>query len=501
MSLVKPVRGAQLNKNHTLSGYLFYCLLMNEGTGNRIMDYSSRKSIDEFYGSPSWLSGKFGACLSFNGANDYIDSGIKINTSQNWSITGWARIADKAPGGSLDNTQSIFGSHQLNRFYFGFRPNGNYFFGYGSAYKESTPSDEVSDDIWFQWTLVGDNGLARLYIDARQVDTLSYSGMGVQLYSNLIGARRGSASPFNPELYFQGDIDNIMLFNRALSAREIAWLYREPYAMFDNDGRARLLSFPVTIVPLAGSINAQLLLTGELNTTCKTERLEKSWLLDVLANGMTGNAFKLSTALSMSWFWMRNTGCSTLYRGMSLEEIDFTHILKTAGLDAEIISPPEFCEHETDTAYYYVLRRFNKIGHSEKTINAAVKLSLDFNGDIEKNRPNPVFTSTAEIIDGDKVQLSWFYCPLEQESQPGSFKIYFDNGSGQVDYECAIADIKYTGRKLYRFQSSSLGAGTYLFAIRAMDFNSTENNSLKQIKVQIKNTNPVSIEIIEAECV
>jgi hypothetical protein len=271
--------------------------------------------------------------------------------------------------------------------------------------------------------------------------------------------------------------------------------------MFDTGIDAKTLSFPVNIMLISGNINANSRLVGKLETINKTENLEKTWMLDVLNNGMAGNAFHLGTAMSMGWFWMRNSGCKVLYRGRNIEEMDFPNILKTAHPDEEIISPPEFCEHDKLTSYYYVVRRFNKVGNPEKTISAAVRLALDANGDIEKNRPNSVLTSAAEIIEGDKVRLSWIYCPLYQKAKPSCFKIYFDNGSGQIDNENPISEIPYIGPKLYRFKSPTLNMGTHLFAIKVADSYGVEENSLAKIKVQIEVTRPMSLDIMSAKII
>ena len=311
----------------------------------------------------------------------------------------------------------------------------------------------------------------------------------------------GRAGDSTPGYYFPGRVGCVFTWNRALTDDEIAWLYREPYVMFDAGHSAKSLSFPIAIVPVSGTINVKTKLSGKLGTTDKTRRLEKSWMLDVLTNGMTGNAFNLSTALSMGWFWMRSSGCSVLYKGRNIDEIDFSHTLKVSQADALTISPPGFCVHDKDVTYYYVVRRFNKAGQIEKTIDAAVKLSLDSNGDIEENQPNSVLTISAEVIENDKAQLSWIYCPLSQKAKPVCFRIYFDNGSGQIDYENPISEIAYVGQKLYRFKSSSLDIGSYLFAIRVADSCKVEDNSTKQIKVQIANTNPLSIRVFDAESI
>jgi hypothetical protein len=133
----------------------------------------------------------------------------------------------------------------------------------------------------------------------------------------------------------------------------------------------------------------------------------------------------------------------------------------------------------------------------ERTISAAVKVSLDSNGNLEVNRPNAIFTSSAVVLDGNKVRMKWFYCPLVQKSVPACFRIYYDNGSGQIDYENSIAENEYIKRSDYEFISQSLDSKTYLFAIRVINEDGDKNLSTKQIKVQIKDNSPPSVEIVD----
>ena len=81
------------------------------------------------------------------------------------------------------------------------------------------------------------------------------------------------------------------------------------------------------------------------------------------------------------------------------------------------------------------------------------------------------------------------------------FKIYCDGGTGQIDYENSIAAIDYAGRKFYSYQSNTLDAGTYLFAIRAKDADGTENESLAGIRIELNVTSPIAIEILSSEAV
>lgn len=229
--------------------------------------------------------------------------------------------------------------------------------------------------------------------------------------------------------------------------------------------------------------------------------METKWLKEALFAGMTANAFKLGTVLTCGWFWPRVTGCSVLYRGKSMERIDFTNILVVGEAGVSEISPPSYVQHNSSSTYFYVIRRVNNCGYEEHTLAAAVKLSIEADGELAKPQPNNIFEARAKQVDGNKIQLVWYYCPIEQQSSPACFKVYYDAGTGQINYENPIATIYYAGRRFYSYQSDTLEASKYLFCIRAEDAAGVENASLAEITIQLDTTSPSAVNILSAETI
>jgi len=229
--------------------------------------------------------------------------------------------------------------------------------------------------------------------------------------------------------------------------------------------------------------------------------METLWLKEALFAGMTANAFKLGTILTLGWFWPRITGCSVLYRGSSMKAIDFANILTVTEADAREISPPIYIQHNNSSTYFYVIRRVNNCGDQECTLSATAKVAIDTDGELAQPQPNSIFEVRAEQVAGNKIQLVWFYCPIDQKSKPACFKVYYDAGTGQIDYENSIAVIHYVGQTFYNYQSDTLDTNRYLFAIRAKDVTGTENASLAQLSIQLNATSPDAINILSTEAV
>jgi hypothetical protein len=320
---------------------------------------------------------------------------------------------------------------------------------------------------------------------------------------------------------WNGKMEYVIAYNRALSAEEAKWLHREPFAIFERPISPQSIRVPIAVVSLTGSASAQSAASATLKSLRKIsgtvtstpditallesvrglQEIERNWLREALFNGTTANAFKLGTTLSLGWFWARVAGCSVLYRGLTMEQIDFTNMVTVAGQNACLISPPSYLPHASNSTYFYVIRRFNNCGCQEHTLTAAVKVSVDASGELGKPQPNKVFYSRAEQVGGNKVGLVWFYCPLEQKSQPVCFNVYYDSRTGQVNYETPLAKINYQGQKFYSYESEALETGRYLFAVKPEDAAGIQHSSLARLAIELDGDGPDAINILRAEFV
>ncbi len=228
--------------------------------------------------------------------------------------------------------------------------------------------------------------------------------------------------------------------------------------------------------------------------------MDRMFLKEVLFYGASANAFKLGTVLTGGWFWVRVSGCTLLYRGEDISAIDFNNILAAGDIGAEQIQPPAYIHHDSSSVYFYVVRRVSNFGMAEQTFSAAVKVAIDDDGDLTSPKPNSIIELKAEQLADDKVRLIWFYCPLGQKSKPACFKIYYDAGTGQINYENPLATVKYAGRKFYSYISSSLNTGTYLFAIKAEDSAGAQSLPV-QIRIQVSGATLETITILEIQAI
>ena len=202
---------------------------LDEGSGTTTTDSSAGQS-GTFVGSPTWVTGHSGMALSFTGGN-YISvaAGGGVNFAANQSFSGfcWVRSTD-----TTGTPQKRLFGIDLNA------PNGYLWFnwknGYtylethdnnGTNWQSNTGSINLADGNWHHVGFVVDrtNNQTRLYIDGQLSTTTTYSASaGTYQNSNnrsfCIGSQFGSNS-------FTGTIDDVRIYNRALSASEITQLY------------------------------------------------------------------------------------------------------------------------------------------------------------------------------------------------------------------------------------------------------------------------------------
>jgi len=218
---------------------------------------------------------------------------------------------------------------------------------------------------------------------------------------------------------------------------------------------------------------------------------------DSLFEGDSANGAKLCLGLTGGDFWARVAGCQNLYRGPNAETIDFDTILATTDMDEGSITVPDFAVHQADSSYIYVLRRANICGYEEWTFRAVIKVSFDGQGNLIEPGCNDVFTLTARQVAGPKVQLLWLYFPIGQGVGPVSFNIYWDSGTGRIDYETALGCLDYTGPRYYGFETDVLSESKYQFCIRGVLKGGQENDDLGTIRIQLREATPDGVGLLE----
>jgi hypothetical protein len=164
-----------------------------------------------------------GGTMVFDGTNDYVETGVPILTSDaSYTMVAWAKSsvsgfqnrlmgnADSTVG--LSGTDIIWGANSVNKIYVVRRGGGSY--------------DMISSDIsnlltaWHQITVTYDHtGVGSiLYVDNIQV--ANNTGLGFNCSLPFRIGRDGNGND-----RFQGNVSNVLLYNRALTESEVTQNY------------------------------------------------------------------------------------------------------------------------------------------------------------------------------------------------------------------------------------------------------------------------------------
>jgi hypothetical protein len=178
--------------------------------------------INQDYAAWCWKGGGLlNKSASFNGSSSYIDTSLSV-ASNAGSVSLWVK--------TTDTTASFFGTNSnsdTNRFYFGVR-DSKFWIGAGNTQSYTVSASNLIDGNWHNVVLALDGSTAKYYLDGAStpVASTSYSGGGVCDLNPVIGSLRASGG-ISSAYYANGDIDQVRVFNKAISASEVTTLYNE----------------------------------------------------------------------------------------------------------------------------------------------------------------------------------------------------------------------------------------------------------------------------------
>ena len=539
---VEPFVSARPNPLHPLARRLAGCWLLNEGTGRTVHDASGYRHDGSFSGGPLWSSMPLGHALAFDGDDDWISMGdcldlgtdditllalVKYTAASQPDSWGGNYIGAVAGKGFLDNSRG-YGMlvNTSNEISWQVRDESGAFLVASEA--------ALNDGLWHVAVGVCDRDSTtgvRLYIDGvkqgASADPTTLNGTDLSNSRSFsIGSRQGDASAWFWD--FAGSVAAVYVWRRVLTESEIRDLQRDPFALFaDGQTPVYLAIRTGTVVDVAGSIeahsgacatahrtgnvigttggisslhgNLSVSASQEVRQTALTARMP--WLGEALFHGATHTAFQLGTVLTQGWFWVRRNGCTVVYHGADIAQVDTRNIVHVAEPETQELLLPVHLPHPPDSTHCYLVRRFNSCGRLEQTTDAAVMVRLGSDGELAKPAPNAVFGLKADQVEDARLRLVWFYCPVDQEVPPGQFKVYWDDATGRINFENPLAAIPYEGRRFYSCRTEALAAGRYRFVVRAESQDHIEGHSSNVLVCEVTTLAPAPATVLSCEAI
>jgi len=201
--------------NRSLVGYWDF----DEASGSTASDRCTYGNNGTLKNSPQWTTGKSGSALLFDGLNDYVvcgssstldpTSAITIEAWMKTSNASWNTIATKLTA----SNGYWFGTNSAGNLYMFVRKNG--------TLRASSTGHHITDGAWHHVVGTYDGYRTVCYVDGKSVYTKDWGSFlaigaasGNSLYISSPGSNR-----------FNGAIDEVRIWNRALSLDEIGASY------------------------------------------------------------------------------------------------------------------------------------------------------------------------------------------------------------------------------------------------------------------------------------
>ncbi len=210
-------------RDKSLVGYWSF----DEGTGTIAYDLSGNGNNGTLYNfnwtaTSGWVDGKVGKALSFDGVDDYValPNSSVLNPSNAITVIAWVKSSNSSyyPGWwqVVSNYNAYIlgtsGYNNINMCFITVKPSQGSW-GYGNCSNIPDPAN------WHFFAGLDDGSQERFYVDGVFKNSISWSGSINNGGGLHLGHRECCAE------YFGGLIDEVRIYNRALSDNEIKALY------------------------------------------------------------------------------------------------------------------------------------------------------------------------------------------------------------------------------------------------------------------------------------
>lgn len=266
-----------------------YCL--DEGSGITANDLAGDYD-GTIYGA-SWGTGKKGLALSFDGVNDYVDLGSSIGyniggNGKSFSIECWTYRASSGAWHSILGHGIYNWPLDNHNLHFGYRGDDRFFMAF---YKNDliTSQSFPDTDGWHHWvgTYNGITNERRLYHDgvivASDIAPYDYLETRGKMYIGAIYWRQWYNN-------FHGKLDEISIYNRALTADEVFSNY-----LYSNDPPEAEAGGPYS-----GSEGSPITFYGGGSWDHELDPLQYRW--DFQSDGIWDTAWSTSPTTAYTWY-------------------------------------------------------------------------------------------------------------------------------------------------------------------------------------------------------
>lgn len=359
----------------------------NAGSGTSVADSSGLSNNGTISGATWTTSGKFGSALSFDGVNDMVSvpdaSSLDLTTGMTveaWvypaALSGWRTVVLKEISGDL--SYSLYASSDSPQ-------NPSAHIRTPGNWPSIVASNGIPVNTWSHLAVTYNGSTLRLYVNGTQAASLSASG---SMLTSSLPLRIGGNTVWTE--YFSGRIDEVRVYNRALTAAEITTDMNTPV----GSGSGSDTQAPSTPSGLSA-------------TPTSSSQVNLSWTASTDNVGVTG--YKVERC--------QGSGCSSF----SQIAVTATNSYVDAG-------------RAPNTAYVYQVRAYDAAGNdSSYSATAAATTPPD------TTAPSTPTGLSATAISSTQIDLSWTASTDAGGSGLAGYRIYRCQGENCSNFGAPIA--------------------------------------------------------------
>lgn len=199
------------------------CWQMEEGSGLDLIDSSAVGNDATITGGPTWVAGKPGQALKLNGTSQYATVPDNNSLDMTTAITMAAWVKPEKIGTTQNIIKKTIGTTTANGYELSLGSGGKVFVrlnGNATYRIDSSTSYPTTGTEWMHVAATYDGTNIKLYIDG----VLEGTKPGVTIGTNATNLGIGAEPASTVINFYQGTMDDVRIYNRALSLSEIQTL-------------------------------------------------------------------------------------------------------------------------------------------------------------------------------------------------------------------------------------------------------------------------------------
>jgi hypothetical protein len=305
----------------------------NEGTGTVATDFSGNGNTGTLVNGPAWVNGKHGKALSFDGSSQHVDIGAPsdLELYDSFTLSAWVRNTSSV--GGRDFVLSKDTSTGSRGFGIGDENNKFYLEVNGGQQILNTGPDISNTAGWHHITVTKSGMSWTAYVDGASIGNITITNPTPNSGAHWYISGRQYGGFFNG---YQGQIDDVRIYNRALSGAEVATLYGVGQTTHTNSTTLGLVGH-WTLDEGSGSVANDS--SGQGNTG--TLNNSPAWVAGKFKSALSfdgtnqyvsiGNAASLQLSTGTASAWVKSSSCSSGFCAIVLKQFAYGAFIVSSG--------------------------------------------------------------------------------------------------------------------------------------------------------------------------